>query len=84
MYKKYCYCPDLSLWGFGLVRMLSRGAAVIPPDQRGAEPLHFTQVDEEGTVRTVHTVEGIARVGCPACTHPLNDQREAKCLEHCN
>lgn len=66
--------PHLSLWSLCLVCVLCGGTAVVPPDQRGTEPLHLTQVDQKGTVWTVHTVEGIAGVGGPTCTHPLGEK----------
>ncbi len=44
------YFPHLSLGGLCLLCMLDGGAAVVPPGQWGAEPLHLTQVDEEGAV----------------------------------
>lgn len=44
---------------------------LVPPGQWGAEPLHLAQVNEEGAVGAVHAIEGIARVGGPASTHPL-------------
>ena len=54
----------LSLGGGGLVCVCvdGGGAAVVPPGQRGAEPLHLAQVDKEGAVGAVHPVEGIAGV----------------------
>lgn len=43
--------PHLSLGGLCLLYMLLwEGAAVVPPGKWRAEPLHLTQVDEEGTV----------------------------------
>lgn len=55
-----------------LQRRLQGGCGrLVPPGQWGAEPLHFAQVNEEGAVGAVHTVEGITRVGGPASTHPL-------------
>lgn len=78
--NKHSSSPHLSLWGFGLMRVLGGGAAVVPPGQRGAEPLHFTQVDEEGAVRAINAIEGVARIGCPACTHPLKDGQRSHSL----
>jgi len=37
-------------------------AALIPPGQRGAEPLDFTKVDEERAVGAVYSIKGVARV----------------------
>lgn len=36
--------------------------ALIPPGKKGAEPLHFTQVDEERTVGAIYSIEGVAGV----------------------
>lgn len=47
------------------------GGRLVPPGQRGAEPLDLTEVDEEGTLGAVHPEEGVARIRGPACTHPL-------------
>lgn len=66
------FCPHLSLRRLRWLRTLRRwAAAVVPPGQWGAEPLHLTEVNEKGAVGAVHTVEGIAGVRCPACPHPL-------------
>lgn len=71
--------PYLSFGGLRILWMLGGGAGVIPPGQRGAEPLHFAQVDQEGAIGTVHPIEGVARVWRPPGTHPLQEQR-ATCL----
>lgn len=55
-------------------RLQGGGRRLVPPGQRGAEPLHLAQVDEEGAIRTVHTVKSVARVGVPTSTHPLEDR----------
>lgn len=47
------------------------GSRLVPPGQRGAEPLDLTEVDEEGAFGAVHPEEGVAGVGGPAGTHPL-------------
>lgn len=47
------------------------GGRLVPPRQRGAEPLDLTEVDEEGALGAVHPKEGVARVRGPACAHPL-------------
>lgn len=44
---------------------------LVPPGQRGAEPLDLTEVDEEGTLGAVHPKEGVAGVRGPAGSHPL-------------
>lgn len=62
------------LGALSLVDVLGAGLAavvVVPPGQRGAEPLHFTEVDKEGAVGAIDTIEGVARVRGPACSHPL-------------
>lgn len=57
-------------------RLWGRCGCVVPPGQRGAEPLHLAQVDEEGAVGAVHPVEGVARVRGPAGAHPLEGNQE--------
>ena len=47
------------------------GGRLVPPGQRGAEPLDLTEVDEEGALGPVHPEEGVARVRGPAGAHPL-------------
>jgi hypothetical protein len=47
------------------------GSCLVPPGQGWAEPLDLTEVDEEGTLGTIHPEEGIAGVRGPAGTHPL-------------
>lgn len=69
----------LMTWNMSCHLSLGRGlqgrrGRLVPPGQWGAEPLHFTQVDEEGAVRAVHAVIGIARVRGPAGTHPLESK----------
>lgn len=56
-------------FGEGLAGSL--GGRLVPPGQRGTEPLDLTEVDEEGTLGAVHPEEGIAGVRGPAGTHPL-------------
>lgn len=57
----------LSLWWAADCRM----GSMVPPGQRGAEPLDLAKVDEERAVRTVHSIKGIARVRRPPGSHPL-------------
>lgn len=67
MIKMVCY---LSLgW-----RLQGGCSGLIPPGQRGAEPLHLAQVGEEGAIGAVHAVKGIARVRGPTSTHPLESK----------
>lgn len=47
------------------------GSRLVPPGQRGAEPLDLAEVDEEGALGAVHSEEGVAGVRRPAGTHPL-------------
>lgn len=54
-------------------------SSLVPPGQRGAEPLDFAQVDEEGAVRAVHAVESIAGVRGPTGAHPLEGKKDV-CL----
>lgn len=49
-------------------------AALIPPGQRGAEPLDFTKVDEERAVGAVYSIKGVARIRCPPGSHPLENR----------
>ena len=61
----WCVSPLAHLsWGCPGWRCVLGGGdvALVPPGQWGAEPLHLTQVDQEGAVGAVHVVEGIARV----------------------
>lgn len=57
-------------------RLWAGCGCVVPPGQGGTEPLHLAQVDEEGAVGTVHSVEGVARVRGPAGAHPLEGNHE--------
>lgn len=54
-------------------RFQSGCSSLVPPGQRGTKPLDFAQVDEEGAVRAVHSVEGVARIRGPANAHPLEE-----------
>lgn len=47
------------------------GGRLVPPGQRGAEPLDLTEVDEEGALGPIHPEEGVARVRGPTGAHPL-------------
>ena len=57
--------------------------SLVPPGQRGTEPLDFAQVDEEGAIRAVHTVKGVARVRGPSSTHPLEGKEPNCYLSKC-
>lgn len=63
--------PNATRYLFLWRRLQGGCGRLVPPGQWGAEPLHLAQVNEEGAVGAVHTVEGIARIGGPASTHPL-------------
>lgn len=54
--------------------------SLVPPGQWGTEPLHLTQVDEEGAIGAVHTVKGVARVWGPTSAHPLEGKDTNGCL----
>lgn len=44
------------------LRLQGGCSGLVPPGQRGAEPLNLTKVDEEGAVGAVDAIKGIARV----------------------
>lgn len=74
------YLTHLSLGG----ALLHDGrGGVVPPGQRGAEPLHLAQVDEEGAVRAVHPVEGVAGVRGPPGPHPLKQNSVTRGQKQC-
>lgn len=66
-----------------LGRRLQGGcSSLVPPGQRGAEPLHLAQVDEKGAVRAVHAIKCIARVRGPTSTHPLEGKDSICCVRY--
>jgi len=52
-------------------RRRGRCGRLVPPGQGRAEPLNFTEVDEEGALGAIHAKECIAGVGSPPGPHPL-------------
>lgn len=61
-------------------RLQGGGGGLVPPGQRGAEPLHLAQVDQEGAVGAVHAIEGVARVRGPTGAHPLQVRPQKQSL----
>lgn len=52
-------------------RWRGRCGRLVPPGQGRAEPLNFTEVDEEGALGAIHAKKCIAGVGSPPGPHPL-------------
>lgn len=67
------------------LRWTSSGrGAMIPPGQGGAEPLNLAQVDEEGAIRAVHSVEAVTGVRGPSGSHPLGKKKIYISLAQCH